>query len=336
MSQADTTKRTDVPVFETTSLIDRDEGLVEPASLFAQRHQFNFHVGPNRYFNTEIASFGTLRLGRVTSSGHTVRLTETEHLTFLLPRRGSLDVSTRTDHFFARTGGSLVFGPNSRLTRAVSEQGGRFQALALLIPAREAAELIAADHKPAWSGWPDVSVGHHNRPTSELALRDYLTYLERECDRPGSPMLSAHARTSAAALTLDLFSQFVLDCMAASAPDTAKDVAGKLSLERAKELMHEHYDQPLTVAEIAKTAGVSARTLQISFRTVFGETPRETLNRIRMEAARSRLSNPSGETTVAEIALGCGFSHLSRFAAAYESKYGEPPTETLKRALSVA
>lgn len=335
MSEAETPRRTECRVFETTSVIDRDEGLVQPASLYARRHQFNFHVGADRYISIEIASLGTLKLGRVTSSGHTARMTETEYLAYLLPRQGSLDVSTRTDHFRAQNGGSLVFGLNSRLVRAIPEQGKRLQALALLIPARETANVIAADHKPTPLEWPNVSVGHHNRPISERALRDYLTYLERECDRPGSPMLNPRVRKNAAALTLDLFAQLILDCMDASAPDRAKDVAGKSGLERAKEVMHEQYDQPLTVSGIAEIAGVSARALQISFRSAFGETPRETLNRIRMEAARLRLVNPSDETTVAEIALGCGFSHLARFAAAYEEKYGEPPAETLKRALSL-
>lgn len=336
MSEADTTGITDGPVFETTSVIDRDEAFTEPASFFGRRHQFNFHVGGERYLKTELALLGPLKLGRATSSGHTARLTEPEYLTYLLPRNGTLDVSTRTDHFRAQDGGSLLFGPISRLTRVIPEQGKRMQALALLIPAREIANVLAADQKAAPSEWPSVSVGHHNRPISERALRDYLTYLERECDRPGSPMLNARVRMHAAALTMDLFAQLILDCMDASAPDEAKDVAGQSSLERAKEVMHEQFDQPLTVSGIAEVAGVSARALQISFRSAFGETPRETLNRIRMEAARLRLTNPSDKTTVAEIALSCGFSHLARFAATYEKIYGEPPVETLRRALSLA
>ena len=104
-------------VFETMALVTSDGDPIEPPSLFARRQQFTFHKRRERYLKSELISFGTLKLGRVVSSGHTVKLTEADYLTYFLPISGGLEVSTRTDDFSARTGQALLFGPNTRVTR---------------------------------------------------------------------------------------------------------------------------------------------------------------------------------------------------------------------------
>jgi AraC-like DNA-binding protein len=49
--------------------------------------------------------------------------------------------------------------------------------------------------------------------------------------------------------------------------------------------------------------------------------------------ARESLCQPDRDTTVTGVAFRFGFWHLSRFAAAYSSTFGELPSATLRNAL---
>ena len=51
----------------------------------------------------------------------------------------------------------------------------------------------------------------------------------------------------------------------------------------------------------------------------------------RLERAHTQLS-ATPQRSVAEVALECGFEHLGRFSGAYRQRFGESPSETLRRA----
>ena len=84
------------------------------------------------------------------------------------------------------------------------------------------------------------------------------------------------------------------------------------------------------LAEFARHAGVSARTLQEAFQRELGMSPLERLRRTRMERARHDLieADPA-HTSVTDIAARWGFFHLGRFAQAYRAMYQELPSQTL-------
>lgn len=92
------------------------------------------------------------------------------------------------------------------------------------------------------------------------------------------------------------------------------------------------FDEELTAASLASSAGVSERTLQAAFRRRFGTTAVQYLRNHRFTVARERLT-AGAAPTVAAIAHGVGIQHLGRFAAEYRRRYGEQPAETLRRAL---
>ncbi|GAA5113971.1 AraC family transcriptional regulator [Alloalcanivorax gelatiniphagus] len=85
-----------------------------------------------------------------------------------------------------------------------------------------------------------------------------------------------------------------------------------------------------TVAELARHAGVSPRTLQEAFQRELGISPLERLRRTRMERARRDLvaADPT-RTSVTDIAARWGFFHLGRFAQTYRARYQELPSQTL-------
>lgn len=109
--------------------------------------------------------------------------------------------------------------------------------------------------------------------------------------------------------------------------------AGNLYLRRAQAFIHAHLTDPIDASAIATAAGTSLRNLQYGFRAEFGCTPMAYLRRQRLCAARAALRHPAPGTTVAQIAIDAGFTHQSRFAAAYVAAFDEPPSATLRQAL---
>ena len=59
----------------------------------------------------------------------------------------------------------------------------------------------------------------------------------------------------------------------------------------------------------------------------------EYLREIRLKRAREALlaADPCSATSVTEIALDSGFVHLGRFSSEYRNRFGESPSQTLRR-----
>lgn len=86
------------------------------------------------------------------------------------------------------------------------------------------------------------------------------------------------------------------------------------------------------LSEIAQAARLSSRGLQHAFKKQVGMSPLAYLRTVRLARAHNELraSNPGEKATVNEIARRWHFTHLSRFAARYQEKYGHYPAETLR------
>ena len=87
---------------------------------------------------------------------------------------------------------------------------------------------------------------------------------------------------------------------------------------------------PVRITELATRAGVSKRTVERAFLRT-GCTPLEYLRGVRLEHARRMLVAASTATTVAEVAVQAGFTHLGRFATEYRLRFGELPSQALAR-----
>ncbi|RUM22163.1 AraC family transcriptional regulator [Rhizobium vallis] len=102
-------------------------------------------------------------------------------------------------------------------------------------------------------------------------------------------------------------------------------------VKRAIEFMQEHVAELQSLDDIAAAAGVSIRTLQQGFRQFKNTTPTAYLHEIRMLAVHRELCESGGSQAVADIALRWGFTHLGRFAGEYRKRFGQLPSQTLKR-----
>jgi transcriptional regulator GlxA family with amidase domain len=100
---------------------------------------------------------------------------------------------------------------------------------------------------------------------------------------------------------------------------------------RARERLEAHAEQPLDLEKLAQLSGIGIRSLQLGFRRHFGISISGALLDIRLERLRARLSHMKPGERIVDIAFDLGFSHLSRMASVYRAKFGESPSETLRR-----
>ncbi|MEV7085549.1 AraC family transcriptional regulator [Streptomyces sp. NPDC093085] len=102
-------------------------------------------------------------------------------------------------------------------------------------------------------------------------------------------------------------------------------------VDRALEVIHSCFAEPLSVSTIAERVGVGERALQSAFQKRFGRSPMTYLREVRLDRVRQLLLESASDVTVAEAASDCGFQHLGRFAAHYRAHFGELPSTTPRR-----
>jgi transcriptional regulator GlxA family with amidase domain len=117
-----------------------------------------------------------------------------------------------------------------------------------------------------------------------------------------------------------------------SVPSYADARSAHRHVDRAHDFMLEHYADIAMMAEVADACGISSRTLEAAFRTVWGVRPLQLLASIRLDAVRRDLMDADPTASVNDLALGAGFSHLGRFSLLYRERYGEHPSDTIRRA----
>jgi AraC-like DNA-binding protein len=104
------------------------------------------------------------------------------------------------------------------------------------------------------------------------------------------------------------------------------------SVRRAEAFIEAHAGESIRLEQIAAAADVPARTLHAGFRRFRSYTPMQYLSNVRLDLARGRLTQAEPGALVVHVALDCGFLHLGRFASAYQRRFGESPSATLRRA----
>ncbi len=97
------------------------------------------------------------------------------------------------------------------------------------------------------------------------------------------------------------------------------------------DIMQARGEEALSMADLAAELGVTPRCLQLSFRAIHGMSPRQYLQRVRLDSVRTRLLSQGDEGSVTSAALDCGFLHLGRFSQSYRRAFGELPSGTKAR-----
>jgi transcriptional regulator GlxA family with amidase domain len=110
-----------------------------------------------------------------------------------------------------------------------------------------------------------------------------------------------------------------------------RDVPLTRHLLRARDLMDRAYAQPLDVARLAHSAGLSRAHFNRRFKQAFGETPHRYLITRRMERAKALLR--AGHLSVTEVCLAVGCTSLGSFSTQFRRFVGESPSAYRRRAV---
>jgi AraC-like DNA-binding protein len=114
--------------------------------------------------------------------------------------------------------------------------------------------------------------------------------------------------------------------------ETPAERSDPLWLQRAEAYLASQLTQPVSLADVAQTAGTSIRSLSRSFLEKHGVGPMRFLRLRRLDAVHRELLGLEPETgSVTDVALRYGFAHLGRFAGEFRRHCGEYPSETLAR-----
>ncbi len=104
-------------------------------------------------------------------------------------------------------------------------------------------------------------------------------------------------------------------------------------IQEAIDYVDGHLAERITMASLARAVHMSVRSVQQGFREEVGMTPMTFVRERRLERVHSELADaiPSDGVTVTAVAERWGFHHLGSFGVEYRKRWGEAPSETLRR-----
>jgi AraC-like DNA-binding protein len=99
-------------------------------------------------------------------------------------------------------------------------------------------------------------------------------------------------------------------------------------VDRARQMLEEHYAEPMPLSRLAREAGMSLFHFARVFRELTGCSPHRHLTRIRLHHARRLLA---AGRSVTETCYDVGFSNLSHFTRQFRRAFGAPPSRLRPR-----
>ncbi|RXJ91212.1 AraC family transcriptional regulator [Arcobacter sp. CECT 8983] len=101
-----------------------------------------------------------------------------------------------------------------------------------------------------------------------------------------------------------------------------------LSLERAKEMIMQKYDEKLSIKEIAYKSAINECYLKKDFKEYFGMTIHEMLQKRRLEISKQLLQE---DFCVKEVAFKVGYKHTSNFSKIFKKQFNISPAKYKKQ-----
>jgi AraC family ethanolamine operon transcriptional activator len=169
--------------------------------------------------------------------------------------------------------------------------------------------------------------GHEGLEHSLVAaIADYANATVEHPERFADPSARDTANYALLSRALELL---VAVCESARATEPPPADKARI-VRRANEFFDAAGPESVSLADLAKAARVSARSLNYAFQDLYDLSPMRYFSLKRLGRARSELRRSSSEPgAVKRVALGVGRTHLGRFASEYRALFGELPSVTL-------
>ena len=310
---------------------DLDETRLAIAQTFAE-HRLDF-VGPSKRLDAALAAWdlGDVAIGYVRHGADVIvrpgRLGSYYGLNVAV--KGSATLRSGRSEAELRQASAVVMSPTDEI---VMRRSADCEEVALRVDRcaveRELSRMLRRDVDAPLVFVPAMDLAKPAGRTWAATLGYVLDEIRQNTGSLGHPLVRSRVE------------QLIIDQLLLTQPnnysgelETGYRPARPPAVRRALEIIDARAAEPLTVPMLAELVGVSVRGLRQGFRDYLGTTPLEYLREVRLARARDDLlaTEPEDGTSVTEIAYRWGFGHLARFAGYYKQRYGELPSETLRR-----
>ncbi len=106
---------------------------------------------------------------------------------------------------------------------------------------------------------------------------------------------------------------------------------------RLEQAMQERPEEMLSLPDICAAVGVAQRTLNLACMEFLGQGAMQYARARRLDHVRAVLLTSDPEATrITDVAMRFGFWELGRFAQAYRMRFGERPSDTLRRNMTAS
>ena len=102
---------------------------------------------------------------------------------------------------------------------------------------------------------------------------------------------------------------------------------------RARDMLRETHDRPLSIREVAREAAISPFHFIRRFQAVFGETPHQFRIQSRLERARHLLA--LSDYSVTDVCMEVGFESLGSFSDLFTRRVGVAPSVYRRQVRSI-
>jgi AraC-like DNA-binding protein len=246
-----------------------------------------------------------------------------------LPVRGRVEAGSGRSNFVCSPRRAVVMSrPTSPKTLLRNETDAA--ALSVRFPqsaiARQLTGLLGEPVAalPEFSAPVDLAEGYGR------SLAQYLLLAVSDFKRAGGPGWNP--------ITICAFEDFMLSKLLLSHPHSHSEALRRAArpitprdVKYAVEYMHARLGSPITIADIAEASGIAGRTLFKHFQDCHGISPMRYMRDARFQKARDALMRADPGESVTAIAMNWGFSHMGRFSVEYRRRFGESPSDTLRR-----
>ncbi|TCK26719.1 helix-turn-helix protein [Pseudonocardia endophytica] len=239
---------------------------------------------------------------------------------------GSVESRCGSQHVVARPGTAAVFTPHEHTL--LPRWGADAGQLCIKINRRSLeSELENLVGRPI-SSWVRFSLGFDLTSPAGKSWLAVVRLLLSELDTPHSLVRRSVAHR-------EQIERMVVSSLLLAQPSDYFDAlhtdgppARSRTVKRVVDAIDAAPEKPWDLSDMARVAGVSGRRLQQGFREQMEMSPTTYLRTVRLERVRADLVAGTGSVT--DVALRWGFTHLSRFSAAYRDRFGEAPSDTLR------
>jgi AraC-like DNA-binding protein len=315
------------PIFRTEN--------VEELGAFLHQHQFRLEIAPQAASEVDVRYNGIslpgIFLGHFQygmPAGIKAAPSRDDYW-LLLPLRGSTQFINGSDSIACDTDRAALASPTRDDYYHVQSQAGS-AGIRLVVDKNFLMErLVALLGRPMngpleFTQQLDLTSGYGR------TLAGYLLSAAADLDHPNSALLSPH--------TMADFEQFIVNGLLLAQPHNYSNALQRVErtvaprdVKRAMDFVHSRLSSPITISDIARAAEVPGRTLFKHFKDYQGVSPMRYVRNARLQQVRDALSRAELDSSVTEIASRWGFTHLGRFSVDYRKRFGESPSETLKR-----